>query len=188
MLRTWLARPQHALVSIPVRQSLPSVTNHNDGGRRPYSNAARTPFTYHMAASSSAKRARLRPAEHGGTFWTQRYVDRDPPIFTSREEYSGQDAFFMAHVAKSKRHVVFSVADGVGGWEESGVNPAHFAHGMCRHMAELTLRPEKDQDLQPLNLMTGGYELVQEDKSIAAGGSTASVATADPSGYMEAAK
>lgn len=114
-------------------------------------------------------------------------MERDAPIFVSKEDYSGQDAFFMAHVAKSRRHVVFGVADGVGGWEESGVNPAVFAHGLCRYMAELTLRPEKEEDLRPLNLMTKGHDMVQEDKNIMAGGSTASLATADPSGYMEVA-
>ncbi|KAF2151296.1 protein serine/threonine phosphatase 2C [Myriangium duriaei CBS 260.36] len=163
------------------------ITNHSDGTRRHYTEGDRPPFSYHMAASSSAKRARLRPAEEGATFWTQKNVDRDPPIFVSREEYSGQDAFFLAHIAKSRRHVAFGVADGVGGWEESGVNPAHFAHGLCRYMAENTLRPEKEQDLRPINLLTKGYDQVQEDPTIQAGGSTASLATADGSGYMEVA-
>lgn len=130
----------------------------------------------------------MYPAEHGLSFWTSKNVERDPPVFSSVEQNSGQDAFFMAHVARSKRHVVFSVADGVGGWEESGINPAAFSHGMCKYMAEATLYPQKEQDLRPVNLMNKGYISVEADKKISAGGSTAVVAVADPSGYMEVAK
>ncbi|KAG8628571.1 hypothetical protein KVT40_004444 [Elsinoe batatas] len=188
MLRTWLVRPQHALVSIPVRQASIPVANHNNGGRRSYSDAKTPPFSYHIAASSSGKRTKLRPAEHGVNFWTQRDVEeRDPSIFTSIEKFSGQDAFFMAHIAKSRMQVAFSVADGVGGWEDQGVNPAAFAHGLCRYMAEATLRPDTDQDLRPIHLLSKAYDLVQADKKIPAGGSTATVAMADSSGYMEAA-
>ncbi|TKX25495.1 hypothetical protein C1H76_2145 [Elsinoe australis] len=188
MLRTWLVRPQHALVSIPARLAPTANINRSNGGRRSYSDVKIPPFTYHIGASSSGKRSKLRPAEHGVNFWTQKDIEeRDPSIFTSVEKFSGQDAFFMAHVAKSKMQVSFSVADGVGGWEDQGVNPAAFAHGLCRYMAEGTLRPEQEHDLRPLNLLSKAYDQVQKDKKITAGGSTATVATADASGYLEVA-
>ncbi|PNS18523.1 hypothetical protein CAC42_5062 [Sphaceloma murrayae] len=188
MLRTWLVRPQHALVSIPARRTPATITNRDNRGRRSYSDAKIPPFTYHVGASASGKRSKLRQAEHGVNFWTQKDVEeRDPSIFTSIEKFSGQDAFFMAHIAKSKMHVVFSVADGVGGWEDQGVNPAAFSHGLCRYMAEATLRPEQQEDLRPIHLMQKAYDQVQKDKKIPAGGSTASVATVDATGYMEVA-
>ncbi|KAF4555402.1 putative stage II sporulation protein E [Elsinoe fawcettii] len=93
----------------------------------------------------------------------------------------------MAHIARSRMQVAFSVADGVGGWEDQGVNPAAFSHGLCRYMAEATLRPETDQDLRPIHLLSKAYDQVQSDKKIPAGGSTATVAMADASGYLEAA-
>ena len=94
----------------------------------------------------------------------------------------------MSQVARSERHIIFGLADGVGGWQDQGVNPAKFSHGLCKYMAEVTYRPKKEEDLRPLNVLQKGYDQVQEDKSIEAGGSTASVAAVHPNGQMEVAK
>ena len=155
---------------------------------RPYSQSLEPRFTYRLGASASGKSSRLQPAEHGSNFWTQAVVNGDPSYFSSIKRFSGEDAFFMSQVAKSDRHVVFGLADGVGGWQDQGVDPSRFSHGLCRYMAEATFRPEKEQDLRQGTILQKGYDRVKKDRSISAGGSTASVATAEPNGQLEAAK
>ena len=144
-------------------------------------------FSYHLAAAASGKTSRLNKAEYGNNFWTQSYLQQEPSSFSSIKSYSGEDAFFMSRVAKSNRHVVFGLADGVGGWQDQGVDPSHFSHGLCRYMAEATYRPENETSLRPVNVLQKGYDMVQADKKIVAGGSTASLATAQPDGQMEVA-
>lgn len=38
----------------------------------------------------------------------------------AQESYGGEDAFFVSDVGGG----AFGIADGVGGWQESGINPA----------------------------------------------------------------
>jgi len=198
MLRTWSRQPRNALVSFSSRSgfvrsriaySSPShnklVANkqfHSDSHNAP------PPFSYHLAVSASGKKSGLTSVKSGVNLWTQKHVEGQEPVLTSVEANSGQDAFFMAQVGRSRRHVVLSVVDGVGGWEQSGVNPAAFAHGLTRYMADATLRPDTEAGLRPIKLLQKGYDKVQKDKTILAGGSTACVATADSSGYLEVAK
>ena len=94
----------------------------------------------------------------------------------------------MSHIAKSPRYVAFGIADGVGGWTQSGVDPGEFSHGLCRYMAEKTARPDKVDDLRPQRLLQWGYDRVQADKEIEAGGSTACIAAIQPNGSLEVAK
>lgn len=115
-------------------------------------------------------------------------MNRDVPFFTSIPSYSGEDAFFMSHIARSNRYVLFGIADGVGGWTESGIDPGEFSHGLCGYMANATARPEAVDDLRPQKLLQYGYDRVQADPKIEAGGSTACVAAIQPNGTLEVAK
>lgn len=152
---------------------------------RPYSQSSRSLFYYRLGASASGKSAPLRKPEHGYNYWTQQVIEREPSFFSSVERYSGEDAFFVSQIARSDRHVVLGIADGVGGWQDQGINPAKFSHGLCRYMAEATFRPEKEQDLRPVSLLQKAYDQVLEDKTIIAGGSTACVASLEHNGQME---
>jgi len=81
-------------------------------------------------------------------------------------------------------------ADGVGGWVDSGIDPADFAHGFCNHMARFASSYEPTLDHQQLHsreLMQAGYDLVCDDSSIPGGGSTACVGIARPDGSLEVA-
>jgi protein phosphatase PTC7 len=51
---------------------------------------------------------------------------------------SGQDAFFISRVGKSK-DVAFRVADGVGGWDDTNIDPADFSHQLYDYMAYAAL-------------------------------------------------
>jgi protein phosphatase PTC7 len=107
---------------------------------------------------------------------------------------SGQDAFFVAQVsgtAVSNPHttVAFGIADGVGGWASSGVDPADFSHGLCSYMARIAVAwpHAEQQDLKARDLMEMGFQAVIDDPFVPAGGSTACVAIARTDGSLEVA-
>lgn len=79
----------------------------------------------------------------------------------------------------------------MGGWADSGVDPADFSHGLCSYMARSALDFASDsggKKLKPRQLMEAGYSAVTRDKGIHAGGSTACVAVARSDGFLEVAK
>ncbi|KAL1986882.1 hypothetical protein VTN96DRAFT_5299 [Rasamsonia emersonii] len=120
--------------------------------------------------------------------------NKDSTAKRKKRPDSGEDAFFVSRIGNKDRGgdktgaVAFGVADGVGGWAESRVDPADFSHGLCGYMAREALAwsspPEK---LRPKNLLQMGYDRVLEDRSIVAGGSTASVGVAQTDGSVELA-
>ena len=150
--------------------------------------SASPPFSYRLGASSCGKKSRLQPQENGKTQFNTSLLSGNPSFFTSTPRFSGEDAFFMAHIAQSNRYVAFGIADGVGGWSDSGVDPGKFSHGLCKYMAEKTYRPTHADDLRPLKLLQHGYDEVSKDTKIDAGGSTACIAAIQPNGSLEVAK
>lgn len=101
---------------------------------------------------------------------------------------SGQDAFFASRIGNSS-NVAFGVADGVGGWSDSGIDSAHFSHGLCRYMA-ISAREAGDpaEKFAVRELLQHGYLGVVADRDILGGGSTACVAVARNNGNLEVAK
>lgn len=100
---------------------------------------------------------------------------------------SGQDAFFTSRVGDSS-HVAFGVADGVGGWSDSGIDSAHFSHGLCRYMAKSAREAgEPAETFTVRELLQKGYDGVVADRTIPGGGSTACVAVAGNNGNLEVA-
>jgi protein phosphatase PTC7 len=99
---------------------------------------------------------------------------------------SGQDAYFVARVGQSDS-TSFAIADGVGGWTDHGVDPADFSHGLCSHMANISLNWSSSQRLGPMQLLDMGYQTLVDDPDIQAGGSTACVAVAGSDGRMRIA-
>ncbi|KAI0409429.1 protein serine/threonine phosphatase 2C [Xylaria palmicola] len=146
-------------------------------------------FTYHLAASFSAKNKRFDPLTNVFHFNPYNRIQTEKKRPKSKRPASGQDAFFISRVGDTNA-VAFGVADGVGGWEESGVDPADFAHSFCDYMASAAYehRPAGGEALlTPRALMQRGYDDVCKDRSIHAGGSTASVAIASEDGKLEVA-
>lgn len=159
--------------------------------------SAAAQFSWRISASYSAKGKRFNPelnlfnhnssvrAAKTGTE-LQNIGDKDK----KDRPASGQDSFFVNEVGTTGS-VAFGVADGVGGWTESGVDPADFAHGICEYMATAANGfPEgfNSTTLHPKDLLQLGYENVMKDKTVVGGGSTACIATADTSGSVEVAK
>jgi protein phosphatase PTC7 len=102
---------------------------------------------------------------------------------------SGQDAFFYSQVGTTNA-TAFGVADGVGGWVESGLDPADFSHGLCEYMtcaARSWPQGSNTTSLHPKDLLQVAYDEVTEDDTIEGGGSTACLAVAEPDGHVEVA-
>lgn len=157
--------------------------------------ASATPsrFTYHISASFSAKDARYNPHKHTFVFNPHNTIRRNRADKRTRPA-SGQDAFFVSSVSKpGSNSLAFGVADGVGGWVDSGVDPADFSHAFCDYMAWAASKwPEQDKKggktvPDARQLMQIGYDSVKEDKNIPAGGSTACVGVLKEEGEMEVA-
>jgi protein phosphatase PTC7 len=145
-------------------------------------------FSYGIAASYTAKDRRYDPAKNVFNF------DPDTPITERRKDKrtrpdSGHDAFFVSRVGKSG-DMALGIADGVGGWTDSGVDPADFSHGFCDHMAYTAwtyLPDDKSPVLSARGLMQKGYEAIANDETVKAGGSTACIGIAKEDGSLEVA-
>ncbi|KAJ4314746.1 Protein phosphatase 2C 7 [Fusarium piperis] len=154
-----------------------------------YSTSADTPrFSYHIASSFIAKDRPYDPSTH--VFHFNPYNRIQPPRNRrpSARPESGHDAFFVSRINDSGS-VAFGIADGVGGWVDSGVDPADFSHGFCDHMAVAAHEHKADVDppLTARKLMQKGYDAICADRSLRAGGSTACVAIAGADGNLDVA-
>lgn len=104
---------------------------------------------------------------------------------------SGEDSYFVSSVGSDTTTVALGVCDGVGGWQEQGINPADFSHGLASYMANHALNWQADSNsqdnLHPKQLMHIGYDNTLKDDQIRAGGATACVAIADGNGRLKTA-
>lgn len=152
--------------------------------RASHISASSSSITYKIGAAFSAKGRRFDTKQHLFYFDPARQSSDKPP-FTGRPA-SGQDAFFVSTVGNSTS-VAFGVADGVGGWIDSGVDPADFSHGLCRYLTH-NARDHGKEKLGARQLLEQGYRDVVADEDITAGGSTACIAVGDRFGNLEVAK
>ncbi|KAF7534185.1 hypothetical protein G7Z17_g13397 [Cylindrodendrum hubeiense] len=167
-----------SLAQVPV-----SSTSHM------YSTSTNAPkFSYHIASSFIAKDRPYDPSTH--VFHFNPYNRIQPPRNRrpSARPESGHDAFFVSRLNDSGS-VAFGLADGVGGWVDSGVDPADFSHGFCDYMAIAAHEYKADSDppLTARKLMQKGYDAICQDRSLRAGGSTACVGIAGADGNLEVA-
>jgi protein phosphatase PTC7 len=152
------------------------------------SQSSNTKFSYGIAAAFTAKGTGFNPSTNIFNF------DPYAPILKKRKDKrtrpaSGEDSFFISRVGKS-RDVAFGVADGVGGWADSGVDPADFSHAFCDFMAYTASTCLSESDKAAINarsLMQKGYDAIVEDNTVQAGGSTACIGIAKEDGSLEVA-
>ncbi|MCJ1314091.1 hypothetical protein MMC25_007771 [Agyrium rufum] len=142
--------------------------------------------SYKVAASFSAKGKRFSPKNNLMSF------DAGQSSLRTRSKNSrpasGQDSFFVSSIGQTP-NTAFGVADGVGGWAESGIDPADFAHGLCEYMSgeAQDFDIKSRQRLYAGYLLQKGYDLVERDGFIYAGGSTACLAVGGDDGALEVA-
>ena len=143
-------------------------------------------FTYRVAASFSAKGRPFDPTKDHYTYPPQ---SRKGKKDRTGKPASGQDAFFIKRVGNGTS-MAFGVADGVGGWSNSGIDSAHFSHGLCEHMIEAaqTTNQTEEKTFGAEKLLQIGYDGVVADESISGGGSTACVAVGREDGSVQVAK
>ncbi|KAK9380218.1 phosphatase 2C-like domain-containing protein [Kockiozyma suomiensis] len=112
---------------------------------------------------------------------------------------SGEDCYFFTKIRDSDS-VALGVIDGVGGWNEIGVDATDFSHTLAETMTELTSKlvidsakvdPENqiasDYAFPPLVLLDAAYTAVKSSGEVKAGGSTACVGVAHSNGTLQAA-
>ncbi|KKK24325.1 hypothetical protein P175DRAFT_0429365 [Aspergillus ochraceoroseus IBT 24754] len=198
----WLRQlPQYRSAFAPPRtRYAPSGPNSPSSSRTFHSstklNQSIPRISYRVAASSSGKGRRFLPAKNAYDFDPRLHdvlgvaVDTESrALRRKRRPDSGEDAFFVSKVGRaSSSSIAFAVADGVGGWAESRVDPADFSHGLCGYMAQTALDWDQPAErLRPKNLLQAGYDQVVADDTIRAGGSTASVGIGLEDGRIELA-
>ncbi|CCT71904.1 related to PTC7-2C protein phosphatase [Fusarium fujikuroi IMI 58289] len=153
---------------------------------RLYSTSADAPrFSYHVASSFIAKDRPYDPSTH--VFHFNPYNRIQPPETVDLPLDPNLDT--MPSSSAGSTTPAFGVADGVGGWVDSGVDPADFSHGFCDYMA-LAAHEHQTGSGPPLTarqLMQKGYEAICNDNSLRAGGSTACVAIAGADGNLDVA-
>ncbi|KAK5117673.1 hypothetical protein LTR62_005096 [Meristemomyces frigidus] len=149
-------------------------------------------FTYRLAAAAAGKKSPSRQPKAGRDFWyyTSTNPGAQPPYLRSTKPQSGEDAFFVATVGGSEHDVAFGVADGVGGWHDSGVDPSVFSHGLSGLMAGTAYIHEgleEGKNVRPQELMQVAYDAVIGNPRILAGGCTASLGVVSADGSLETA-
>lgn len=152
--------------------------------------SSKPPLTFHLAASASGKGRRFQHDKNTHEYdpETQEALGLQQGDTRAQQKAnrpdSGQDAFFAAKLHPNA--TAFGIADGVGGWATSGVDPAEFSHGFCHYMAKTALERTYGQ-LSPRILMEIGYQNIIDDPAVRAGGSTACIGIAGSDGSLEMA-
>eukprot|EP00128_Syssomonas_multiformis_P009263 Colp12_sorted_trinity150504_noHs@13380 len=85
----------------------------------------------------------------------------------------GEDAFF---VAETESQSLLGVADGVGGWNEIGVDPSAFSWALMNNCAKFA---HSERNIDAPTLLTKAFDLLVSEKQVAAGSATACLATFD---------
>lgn len=156
----------------------------------------RPQLSYRIAVACSGKGAPFNPEKSSRYFDPQSHESLtvvphlvDSTTRRRRKPEAGEDAFFVSNVKGDPGAVAFAVADGVGGWAESRVDPGEFSRGLCSSMAQVALSwQDSSERIRPKALLQIGYDRLLEERTILAGGSTASVGVARPDGGVELAK
>jgi len=202
-LRAFIPHAQRAIsIYAPPTCPLNRDSSPSFGGLRSFHSSSHNwksspQFAYHVAASYCAKvnsynpetnvytRDIYDPTESGAANLAACKAAKNK----RNRVKSGEDSFFYSQVGTTKV-TAFGVADGVGGWAESGIDSGDFSHGLCEYMACAArmwpLKPNATS-LHPKDLLQVGYDGVIDDKSIIGGGSTACLAVAEPDGKVEVA-
>ncbi len=142
-------------------------------------------IAYRVGAAFSAKGRRFNTKQDLYSFDQGRQSPEKQP-FTGRPA-SGQDAFFISTIG-SGNSAALGVADGVGGWDASGIDSADFSHALCRYLAKNAKENSEEQRLGARDLLSQAFTDVVADEDIVGGGSTACVAVGNSTGHLEVAK
>ena len=82
---------------------------------------------------------------------------------------TGEDAYF---VCETSTHSFLGVADGVGGWQDMGVDPSLFSWSLVNNAHQLA---ESGKVTHPLDILGEAYDKVVRERTVLAGSSTACI-------------
>ena len=180
-----LSQSAFAVLSSVTLVNCGLYATHNGNRSRHYSSASRheagSRLKYNIAAAFSSKSQYYRSHNH----WNFQAKDSSHFQFPA-----GHDALFVANVRDSS-DVALGVADGVGGWTESNIDPAIFARSLCNNMAKAASGTHIESPAMrknPVSLLEYGYKAVIQDPAVIGGGSTACLAVAGEDGNISVAK
>ncbi|KAL7414575.1 phosphatase 2C-like domain-containing protein [Mrakia frigida] len=102
---------------------------------------------------------------------------------------AGEDFFFIRE--EKEGLTTLAVADGVGGWADSGVDPSVFSQALMYYSYKASAPPSSDSTqprLRPSQIMQKGYDAVLEENEVKAGSATACVIQMSPhTGLLQSA-
>ncbi|OAV86365.1 hypothetical protein PTTG_01776 [Puccinia triticina 1-1 BBBD Race 1] len=141
--------------------------------------------------SESALLRRQKPTSFGKWVdkekrrWSEEYLAWSPqerPPKYERMTNSGHDWWFINHSTTDPTRPTFlGVADGVGGWTESGNDPAEVSQGIMFHANRiLEDRSTSQTDDSPQSLLAKAFQATLKDDQVRGGASTALIAQLDP--------
>ncbi|CAK4086861.1 unnamed protein product [Aphanomyces euteiches] len=85
-----------------------------------------------------------------------------------RPEGCGEDSFFLTPT-------VVGVADGVGGWNENGVDPSAISRALMRYARLIVQSNQGDDVKSTLDILDKAYAMTLKDDSVEAGSTTACI-------------
>lgn len=157
-----------AQAQAPADSRLPFRSSSTISSARPYSTTKTSHgFSYRVGAAFSAKGRRYDPkTDH----YSYDPANRTRSNYDTGKPTSGQDAFLVSRLGNGTS-MAFGVADGVGGWSDSGIDSAHFSHGLCQRMIEVaeSANATTESKLTAQKLLQEGYNAVVADETIAGG-------------------
>ncbi|KAG6897566.1 hypothetical protein C0992_000154 [Termitomyces sp. T32_za158] len=179
--------------------------------KRSMSSAPLRPYTFHIGASWAGKNTDARKGRKAPSFppdsdigmWRDHTLSRPKAVNSTS---AGQD-FLFVQAMRNNSGIAFGVADGVGGWEESGVDPSLFSQALMFHAhrysrnawagepeIDPTLDYEEREEVEgwemtPYECLDLAYGGVLREKFVQAGASTACLVTLNASsGVLRSAK
>lgn len=166
------------LLSLPLRLSLPRSSFRRHLTTAPPA-SPKKPFSFLVGTSFHGKP--VSPEEPDTPDQRRRRPKKllqgfapDSPIALWRDEQlreapwgAGHDWFFVEK-HDGEVGVVLGIADGVGGWEDSGVDPSHFSQALMYYCAE-AVRGTKAGETGPRDVLEEGFVGVTGEKGVLAG-------------------
>ncbi|PUU82183.1 phosphatase 2C-like domain-containing protein [Tuber borchii] len=176
-----------ALTSVRAFSTKPVDHNNSAPGSPAPNTTANTvaskKFTYQISAAYSAKQKRFSPTTN--VFHYNPYNRAQDTAKRKSRPDAGQDAFFVSRINDTGA-VAAGVADGVGGYIESGIDSADFSNTLCERIATAAHQSPTD-NINAKYLMSAGYQRILEEDAIAGGASTACVGVAKADGQLNVA-
>ncbi|KAG1756795.1 phosphatase 2C-like domain-containing protein [Suillus paluster] len=182
------------LGSVSQRAHRPITRTYSDTGPVP---PQPRPYQLHFGASWAAKPPdplRIHvpfPSDTAVGSWRDGMLRRWKHVMSKD---AGEDFFFVTEM-QNNSGVSFGVADGVGGWVDSGVDPSLFAQTLMYHAHQIDPTQEYEErervegwELTPYKCLECAYHAVLRERRVNAGSSTACLISINSSsGVLRAA-